>query len=113
MAKKARGCHKAEAKAKVQRKAKMEDAEALTGRTRTRTRTGTRTGPGETPALHQGGTLSPLVGSKTRGLRFIDRRKLNENKELSVPTKMGTSLTPVKVPTSCGWREHCARRGLT
>ena len=65
MATKARVSLKDEAKAKVKRKAKVEDAKALTGRTRTETRTGS----GETPALRQGGPiLSPLEGSKTRGL---------------------------------------------
>ena len=83
----ARGSRNDEAKAK--RKAKVEDAEALTTRIRTRT----RTSPGEAPFLRQGGpVLSPLEGSKTRGLRPVPKRKRNKNKELSVATKMGTSL---------------------
>ena len=87
----------------------MEDAEALTRRIRIKT----RIGPGEIPILRQGGPiLSPLEGSKTRGLLPIPKRKRNKNKELSGATKMGTSLTAVNVPASCGWRENCARRGL-
>ena len=113
MARRVSGSPKDEAKAKAKCKAKVEDAEALTRRTRTRTRTRTRPGPGETPTLHQGGpTLSPLEGSRTRGLRPVPRRKRNKNKELSAATKMGTSVTPVNVPASCGWRENSARRGL-
>ena len=114
MARKVRVGLKDAAKAKVERKAKVEDVEALTRRSTTRTRTRTRTVPGEIPTLHQGGSIpSRLVGSKTQDLRPIPRRKLNKNKELSVPTKMGTRLTPVNFPDSCGWRENGARRGLT
>ena len=99
MARKARVSLKDEARAKVKRKAKVEDAEAPTRRTRTGTRTRTSTGLGETLTLHQGGPiLSPLVGSKKRGLRPVPRPKHNRNKELGVPTKMGTSLTPANVP---------------
>ena len=69
---------------------------------------------GGTPTLRQGGPiLSTLVGSKTRGLRPVLRRKLKKNKGLSVRRKMGTSLTPANVPASCGWPEKCARRSLT
>ena len=68
MARKARVSLKDEANAKVKRKAKVEDVDALTGRTRTRATTRTRTGPGKTRTLRQGGPiLSPLEGSKTRG----------------------------------------------
>ena len=49
------------AKAKVA-KAKVEE-EALTA---SRTRTRTRTSPEGTAILHQGGTLSPLVGNQSR-----------------------------------------------
>ena len=112
-ARKARGNLKDEAKAKVKHKAKVEDAEALRRRTMTRTMTRTRTGPGQTSTLRQRGPiLSLLVGSKTRGLRPVRRRKPNTNKGLSVPTKMGTNLTPANVPASCAWRENCRRRGL-
>ena len=113
MAKNARVTLKDEGKAKVKRKATVEDVEALTRRTRTRIRTTSRTGPGETPTLHQGGPiLSPLVGSETRRLRPVPRPNPDKNKELSLPTKMGTSVTPANVPASCGWRKNCARRGL-
>ena len=102
------GSPKDEAKAKAKSKAKLEDAEALTARTRTRT----RTGPGKAPTLHQGRpTLSPLEGSKTRGLRPNRKHKRNKNKELSLATKMRTSVSPVNVPASCRWRTNCARRG--
>ena len=110
---KARGSLKDEAKVNAKSKAKAEDEEAMIRRTRIETGARTRTSPGETPILHQGGSLSPLGGSKTRGLRRVPRRKFNENKELSVATKMGTSLTPANVPASCAWRENCATRGLT
>ena len=114
MAGKARVSLKDEAMAKVKLKAKVEDAEALTGRTRTTTRTRPRTGPEDIRTLRQEGPiLSPPVCSKTRGLRPGSKRKLNKNKELSVATKMGTSLTPVNVLASCGWRKNCARRCLT
>ena len=52
-------------------------------------------------SLQQGGTLSPLVGSRTRGLRPFPRHKPNKNKGLSVPTKMGTSQTPANASVSC------------
>ena len=68
-------------------KAKV-DEEALTA---SRTRTRTRTSPEATPILRQGGTLSPLVSNQTQDLRPVPRRKPNNNKGLSVPTKMGTS----------------------
>ena len=114
MARKARVSLKDEANAKVMCKAKVEDAKALARRTRTRIRTRTRTGPGETATLRQEGPiLSPLVGSKTRRLRPVPRGNLNKNKKLSVPTKMGTSLTPANVPASYGWRKNRARSGLT
>ena len=113
MAGKARICPKDEANAKVKRKAKVEDAEALTGRITTRTRTRSRTGPGGTPTLRQGKPiLSPLGGSKTRDPRPVPKRKLNKNKEPCVAMRKGTSLIPVNVPASCGWRKNCARRGL-
>ena len=113
-ARKGRGSHKDEAKARVKHRAKLEDTEAPPGRIRTRTRTRTRTGPGETPTLRQGEPiLSSLVGSKTRGLRRVPRRKLNKNKGLSLLTKMGTSLTPPNILASCGRRKNCARRVLT
>ena len=85
------------------------DEEALTA-SRTRTRTQTR--PEGTPILRQGGTLSPLVGKQTWDLRPVPRRKPNKNKGLSVPTKMGTSLTPVTAPASCAWHGSFRRRGL-
>ena len=108
LVRRARGSLKVEAKAKAKSKARGEDEEALTGRTSIRT----RTGPGEKPTLCQGGpSLSPLEGSKTRGLRPVPRHKRNKKKELSVATKMGTSPTPVNIPASCGWRKNCARRG--
>ena len=114
MAGKAKGSLKDEAKDKVKRKAKMEDVEALTRRPRTRARTRTRTGPGEPQPLLQGAPiLSPLVASKTRGLRPVPRRKLNKNSEISVPTRMGTIPTPVNLPFSCGRRENCAGRAWT
>ena len=93
--------------AKAKRRAKVEE-EAITA---SLIRTRTLTGPEGTPILHQGGTLSPLVGSRIQGLRPIPRRKPNKNKGLSVPTKMETSLTPANVPASCVWRENCRRRG--
>ena len=68
--------------------------------------------PEGTPSLHQGGTLSTVVGSGTQGLRPVPRHKPNKNKGLSVPTKMGTSQTPANVPASCSWRGNCRRRGL-
>ena len=61
--------------------------------------------------LRQGGTLSPLVGNQTRDPRPVPRCKLNKNKGLSVPTKMGTSLTPANAPASCTWRVNFRRRG--
>ena len=98
---------KAMAKVKVAR-AKV-DEEALTA---SRTRTRTRTSLKGTPILHQGGTLSPLVGNQTQDLRPVPRSKPNKNKGLSVPTIMGISLTPANVPVSCAWHENCRRRGL-
>ena len=95
------------AKAKVA-KAK-DDEEALTA---SRTRTRMRTLPEGTPILHQGGTLSPLVGNQTRDLRPVPRRKPNKNKGLSLPTKMGTSLMPASAPVSCAWRGKFTRRAL-
>ena len=62
-----------------------------------------RTSPEGTPILRQGGTLSPLLGNQTRALRPVPRRNPNKNKGLSVPTKMGTSLTPANTPVSCAW----------
>ena len=101
MARKARVSLKGEAKVKIKRKAKVEDAEAPRRRTRTRTRTRTSTGAGETPTLRQGGPiLSPVVGSKTQDLRLVPRRRLNKNRGLSVPTKVGTILTPANDPAS-------------
>ena len=89
-------------------KAKV-DEEALTA-SRTSTRTQTR--PEGTPILRHRGTLSPLVGNQTRALRPVPRRKPNKNKGLSVPTKMGTSLTPANALVSCTWRGNFRRRGL-
>ena len=66
---------------------------------------------GGNPILHQGGTLSPLLGNQPRDLRPVPRRKPNKNKGLSVPTKMGTSQTPANVPVSCPWCGKCRRRG--
>ena len=94
--------------AKAQRRAKVDEEAMTASRTRTRTRTSTE----GSPILHQGGTLSPLVGSQIRGLRPVPRRKPNKNKRLSVPTKMGTSQTPANGPGSCTWRGKCRRRGL-
>ena len=95
------------AKAKV---AKVKgDEEALTA---SQTRTRTRTRPEGTAILRQGGTLSPLVGNQTRDLRPVPRRKPNKNKGLGVPTKMGTSLTPVNAPASCACHGSFRRRGL-
>ena len=103
-----RGSPKDEAKARSN--ARVEDAEA-----RTRSfRTGMSTGPAGTPTLRQGGPiLISLEGSKTRGQRPVLKGKRNKDKELSVATKMGTSLTLVNVPASCGWRQSFARRGST
>ena len=84
------------------------DEEALTARSRT----GKCTSAEGTPILHQGGTLSPLVGSHTPHLRLVPRRKPNKKKGLSVPTKMGTSQTPANVPVSCAWGGNCRRRRL-
>ena len=87
----ARASRNAMAKAKVARASV--DEEALTA---SQTGTRTRTSPKGTPILHQGGTLSPLVGNQTRDLRPVHRCKQNRNKGLSVPTKMRTSQTPPK-----------------
>ena len=103
----ARASPRAMAKAKVA-KAKV-DEEALTA---SRTRTRTQTSPEGSPILRQGGTLSPLVGNETRDLRPVPRRKPNKNKGLSMPTKMGTSLTPASAPVSCAWCGKFRRRGL-
>ena len=66
------------------------------------------------PNPTQRGNPEPSRGQQNPGptTRPVPRRKLNMNKELSVATKMGTSLTPVNVPASCGWRENCTRRSL-
>ena len=77
-------------------KAKVDEEALIASRTRTRT----RTSPEGTPILRQGGTLSPLVGNQTRALQPVPTRKPNKNKGLSVPTKMGTSLTPANAPVS-------------
>ena len=56
---------------------------------------------GGNPNQHQGGqTLSPVLGSKIRGLRPILKcgLKLNNNKETSVAMKMKTSWVPAKAP---------------
>ena len=103
----ARASPRAMAKAKVA-KAKVDD-EALTA---SRTRTRTRTSLEGTPILRQGGTLIPLVGNQTPDLRPVRRRKPNKNKGLSVPTKIGPSLTPANAPVSCAWRGNYRRRGL-
>ena len=95
------------AKAKVA-KAKVDDKALTASRTRTRT----WTSPEGTPILRQGGTLSPLVGNQTRDLRPVPRRKPNKNKGLSVPTKMGISLTPANAPVSCAWCGNFRRKGL-
>ena len=95
--------------AKAKRRAKV-DEEAVTA---SPTRTRMQTSPEGTPILHQGGTLSPLVDSRTRGLRPVPRRKLHKNKERSVATKMGTNLAPISVPALCRWRGNCARKGWT
>ena len=84
------------------------DEEALTTR---QTRTETRTSPEGTPILHQGGTLSPLVGNETRNLRPVPRRKPNNNKGLSMPTRMKTSQTPANVPVSCACEAGSDPRG--
>ena len=94
------------AKAKVA-KAKV-DEETATASLR---RTTTRTRPEGTPIGRQGGTLSPLVGSPTRDLGPVSRRKAKRNKETSVLTNMGTSLIPVSTPVSCAWRGNSGRRG--
>ena len=39
-------------------------------------------------------------------------KKLNKNKGLHVPTKMGTSQTPANVAVSCAWRGNCRRKGF-
>ena len=103
----AKASPRAMAKAKIA-KAKV-DEEALTA---SRTRTGTRTSPEGTPILRQKGTLSPLVGNQTRALQPVPRCKRNKNKGLSMPTKMGTSLTPANAPVSCARRGNFRRRGL-
>ena len=103
------GKRKSKERGKGQEKAKVGDAEALTRRVRPIT----RTGPGENPTLPLGGPIPcPLEGSKTRGLQSLPRRRRNKNKELSVATKMGTGLTPVNAPASCGWCARFATRGL-
>ena len=94
------------AKAKVA-KAKV-DEEALAG---SRTRTRMRTSPERTPILRQGGTLSPLVDDQTRDLRPVPRRKPNKNKGLSVPTKIGTSLTPANAPVSLRMARKLQKKG--
>ena len=71
-----------------------------------------QTSPEGTPILHQGATLSPLMGSGIRGLQPVPRRNPNKNKGKSVPMKFGTSLTPADFSASCVWRENCIRRGL-
>ena len=103
----ARASPRAMAKASVPR-TKL-DEEALTA---SWTRTRTRASQEEPPFLHQGGTLSPLVGNPTGELRPVPRRKPNKNKGLSVPTKMGISQTPANDPVSCASRGNCRRRGL-
>ena len=92
--------------AKAKRRAKLDEEALIASLTGTRT----LTSPEGTPILHQGGTLSPLVGSGIRGLRPVPRRKPNKNKGLSVQTKMGTSRTPANVPASGVWRRNCRRR---
>ena len=67
-----------------------------------------RGNPNTTP----GGNSEPSVGNQTRDLRCVPRRKPNKNKGLSVPTKMGTSLTPANAPVLCAWRGNFRRRGL-
>ena len=93
--------------AKAKRRAEVDEEALIASLTRTETLTSLE----GTPILHEGGTLSPLVGSRIPGLRPVPRRKSNKNKGLSVPTKMGTSLLPANVPASCVWRENCRRRG--
>ena len=95
------------AKAKVA-KAKVDEEAATASQRRTRM----RTRPEGTPVLRHGGTLSPLVGSPTRDLRPVPRRKPNKNKGPSVLTKMGTSLMPASAPVSYAWRGNSKRRGL-
>ena len=57
-----------------------------------------QTNPEGTPILHRGATLSPLVGSRIRGLLPVPRRKPSKNKGLSVPTKMGPVEHPQTFP---------------
>ena len=67
---------------------------------------------GGNPNPTPGGTNpEPSGGQQNTGptTHFQTQDKI---KGLSVPTKMGTSRTPAKVPASCGWRENCRRRGL-
>ena len=81
MARRAREGPKDKAKTKVKSEARVEDAEALTGRTGTRT----RTGRGEASTLHQGGpTFEPSAGQRDPGLQPVLRRKRNKEKELRV-----------------------------
>ena len=94
------------AKAKVA-KAKVDEEAATASLTRTRT----RTRPEGTPILHQGGTLSPLVGNPIRDLGPVPRRNANKNKGQSVLAKMGTSPMPASAPASCAWRVNFGRRG--
>ena len=66
--------------------------------------------PNPTP----GGTNpEPPGGQQSTGPTTVPRGQHNKKKELSVPTKVGTSLPPEQVPALCGWRENCARRRLT
>ena len=67
---------------------------------------------GGNPNPTPGGNSEPSGGQPNPGPTTCSQRKPNKTKGLSVPAKMGTSLTPANVPASCVWRDNCRRRGL-
>ena len=78
----------------------------MTKAIRPRTRTGLR----KTPTLRHGGPLlSPLEGSKIRGLRPVCRRKPNKKNQPRMATKMGMGRNPVNAQASFAWPKSFAR----
>ena len=109
MARRASGSLKDAAMAKAKSKAKVEDLQAWTRRTRT----SARTGQGETPTLHQGGgqpltlwraaDLGPTTQSGTQAQQEQGGKRGNEDPD---------ETTLRNVSASCGWRKDCGKGGL-
>ena len=66
----------------------------------------------ENPNTTSGGNSEPSCAQPNTGPTTRSQTQAQQEQVLSVPTKMGTSLTPANGPVSCAWRGNFRRRGL-